>query len=849
MGGVIDFVKDVVDTVVDFVVDVVETVVDFVGDVVGFVVAPFGSFDTPEVPDPGSAAQGVTVSKTGTNNQIPVVYGYRRVGGNIIFAESNGETNKYLYVIYAVCEGEIQGFRQILVNDVNLPIDSTRVAGTVYNVNEGRFKNRVKYQVFNGTDTQGQSSLANESASWPNKTRKLPGIAYAVMRFEYKNVESQDEYNPFSGGIPKVSFDIFGKKVFDVRTHSGGLDLAGTYASRAKSYQINPASCLLDYLQNPRYGAGLDDSEINADTFKIAANKFEQTVNYSNNQSGRAMTCNGVISTQAKIFDNVKTLVAGARSIMPYVQGRYKLKVEDSGHPTDITSSTVTSAYDVTVDHIVGSIALIGESKRTKYNKVVVNYIDPDLEFTNQQEVFERSGDLAADNNEILQGEFTFHTLTNPAIARDLAQMIYDKSRSQRRISFTATQELLDVEVGDIIRITDTVLDLNQVTFRVYSLKLSNQGLVSIEAAEHDNTLYPFSTGAQIELPPPLFIPDDYLIAPFTKLLPNEPLSIAVPLDPDSGTETNSPPNSIEVGYQGQGQEVFMPTLPFPVGRTDNIFGRITADQASDFKFVDVQSALAGASRVGTDIETRSGLAIAERNAKLSKSLYWMARKDRISRYKIAYNANTNSYDWNLITYDGYVMNIKPPANSQYDTLVFRSFDADRNLECEHFINLYTGVALKGTQSVSTSQGITTFQLAEPLQVPLTESNPVNINNLPGGSYSGPLLTLPVGDEWPYKTPYAGLYYPRNIIIDYQGTTADSRIQIRWRDSATNKELEDGSQLFDAHAFLFYSYKLQSGLTVTNQNLEAFCNFLKDDYHNVAGAGGGGTTVGGSVIF
>jgi PDZ domain-containing secreted protein len=65
------------------------------------------------------------------------------------------------------------------------------------------------------------------------------------------------------------------------------------------------------------------------------------------------------------------------------------------------------------------------------------------------------------DDDEDLTGEFTFTTITCPYIAADLARMIYDKSRAQRTISFVGTQELMDVEPGDIIRITEDILDLS----------------------------------------------------------------------------------------------------------------------------------------------------------------------------------------------------------------------------------------------------------------------------------------------------------------------------------------------------------------------------------------------------
>ena len=114
MGGVIDFIVDVVDTVVDIVVDVVETVIDIVADAVDFITDPFGSL-MPDMPSgspsgpANSAAQGVKLTRRGASLQIPIVYGYRRIGGQVIFAETNGTDNKDLYVVYVFAEGEVQG--------------------------------------------------------------------------------------------------------------------------------------------------------------------------------------------------------------------------------------------------------------------------------------------------------------------------------------------------------------------------------------------------------------------------------------------------------------------------------------------------------------------------------------------------------------------------------------------------------------------------------------------------------------------------------------------------------------------------------------------------------------------
>ena len=573
MSGVVDAIVEIVETIVEVIVDVVVGIIDFVGDVIGFIMSPFGAFGGPDMGDPGQIAQGVTVTRNGSNVPLPVVYGHRKIGGSNIFTETNGVENSNLYVVYALCEGEIQGLHKVFVNDTELPRGGQQYPnGTTYVVTEGRYANRIALQFFNGSETQGQSALANESATWGTKNRRMPGVAYVVIRYYWAPIANQEDAdnNPFGGGIPQVNFEVFGKKVYDVTTHGSGENLSGSYASRTKSYSVNPANCLLDFIENPRYGAGQSVDTINAETFKIAANKFNQTVQYSNNQGGRAMTMHAVVDTSQQVITNTQLLLQGCRSVFPFVNGRYKLKVEDGGHPTDITSATVTVAYDVDANEIIGGVKLVGERKSSKYNRVIVNYIDPDRAFSNQQATFERSRDLEKDNNEILVGEFTFHTLTNVAVARDIAQMIYDKSRSQRTVTFNATHELLDVEVGDIITLTDEICQLDEDTFRVVGMKLKKDLTVEIEAVEHDATLYPFVKGAQIEIPPPVYLPDFYSIIPLVRKLPQFPVGIVHVYDDLIGDFSNLDPGTND------------PPVPPTYGDIDDWSGLPPSDPPSD---------------------------------------------------------------------------------------------------------------------------------------------------------------------------------------------------------------------------------------------------------------------------
>ena len=515
-------------------------VVSFVGDFFGFNIKPMGA------PDVGGTEQeqGVLLNKSGTNEQIPVIYGFRRVGGTVIFVETNGTNNSYLYVCYVVCEGEIAGIKKILVDDEALPQPAagTYAVGTIIDVTEGKYAGRCQLQVFSGTENQSQSTLLNQTPSWPTKSRTLPGVAYVAMRFEWRTITTQAEAdaNPYSGGVPTVQFDVCGKKVYDVTTHSTGAQLSAVYASLTKTYTgaegTNPANCLLDYMMNPRYGCGISRDEIDADSFKVAATKFNQTVIYYKEglivYPGPAMTCCAVMDTRQKLIDNVKVLVGGCRGMMPYVQGRYKLIVEDGGNATDITSATVSIAYDVDKSEIVGGITLTGETKGTKYNQVIVNYVDPNIDFTVQQAVHRVSGDLTVDQDEELTGEFTFGTISSPYIAKFMAESIYKKSRNQSGIELTATQELMDVIPGDIIRITDSVLNLSNKTFRVINMKLNVDGTISLSCTEHIATNYPYVPGPQIDIPPPIYLPEN----------PPPPIPAPIIVPPTPGLPPGPPP-------------------------------------------------------------------------------------------------------------------------------------------------------------------------------------------------------------------------------------------------------------------------------------------------------------------
>ena len=93
---------------------------DFVGDIFEEVISWI--VPIPEFPDfgdlqPDKNAQGVLLNKFQSNASIPIIYGTRKVGGNVVFLETSGADNAYLYMVLVLSEGEIDDITTIFIND------------------------------------------------------------------------------------------------------------------------------------------------------------------------------------------------------------------------------------------------------------------------------------------------------------------------------------------------------------------------------------------------------------------------------------------------------------------------------------------------------------------------------------------------------------------------------------------------------------------------------------------------------------------------------------------------------------------------------------------------------------
>ena len=426
---------------------------------------------------------GILVNKTGTLTPVPVVYGKRKVGGPIVYMSAGGDRNKYLYLACVLSEGEIDSIETVFLDDVDI-LDE-------------RFKDRYKIERFTGAANQSASTLLKEASDWTDDHR-LRGLAYVALRLEWRKIESieDSDANPYQG-VPRVTAIVKGKKVKDCTGLTNSHSTA--YNSETVTWSSNPADCILDYLRNPIYGKGLSNDRIDFTSFSTARAKYAQTVEYAaGGGTGPVLTCDAVIDTSRSILDNLKTFLANARSGMPYVQGKFKLKLQDTGHSTDSQNTTPNVVFAVTRDHIVGGIKLQANGTRDHYNQVKITYVDPTSDWKSNEVIYpilDSALDqtlLAEDNGKRLTKDFAFNHITNRNMAGDIGKTILNQSRNKKHISFRATAELHEAEVGDIITVTYDLLGFSSAYYRISSLTLNNDYTIDITATEHTPAEYVF---------------------------------------------------------------------------------------------------------------------------------------------------------------------------------------------------------------------------------------------------------------------------------------------------------------------------------------------------------------------
>ncbi len=591
----------------------------------------------PEIPEfqQDTQAQGVLVNKQSNNANIPVIYGTRKVGGVRIFLETSGTSNQYLYGAIVLCEGEINNITSIIVNDSPVTFSSSIANGTTITSNDSKFGTTIQVQPFFGADDQVASSLLTTLSSWTSN-HKLSGLCYIAFRITWDN----DKYT----GIPSIQAIVQGRKIstFDASSN----ETTGQFSS-------NPAFCLLDYLTNTRFGKGIPIGDIDIPTFYSASQvAVTQVTPFSGGSQINLFDCNAVLDTGQKLIDNTRTLLKGMRGFLPYTQGKYKLIIETTG----------SSVLTLNEDNIIGGIRVSSARKNEKFNRVQVNFVNPDKNFQSDTIIYDTDHSTlkTADGGFLQEGVVDLPTITSPYQALEFGEIVLKRSRDNLGLELTANYQAMNLAIGDLVSVTHSITGFSSKVFRVMGMAINPSFEVSLSLIEHDDDWYTFSSKTEVATVPNTSLPDPFTVqAPASITLSDELIEysegiVITRLNIVIGASTDNfvqyyvveARKSTETNFKiiGQGTELNYEMLNVVDDITYEVRAKAINTLGISSSTITASRKIVGATEPPSDVQNFSVNMLGSSQMQLN----WDANTDLdISFYEIRYQNVTSNAQWN----------------------------------------------------------------------------------------------------------------------------------------------------------------------------------------------------------
>lgn len=500
-------------------------------------------------------AQGALINAVSNVEPIPTPYGTVRVGGSRILTEVTGDSKQYLHVVVLWGEGEIAGLQQLYLDG--------------HPVSDSKYSGLVTTEHYTGTDAQAASAAL--TAAIPTKwsvNHTVSGVAYTYLRLTYDGTA-------FPTGLPNVTADLDGRRLYDPRTGS-------------TTFSHNPALAIRDWLTNTRYGRGVAASMIDDTAFSSAASHCEERVTAPTHTA--AFTADAstdeCIFTATETFgrgDGITVSTTGALPtglaaattyyVIPTLDGRVKLATSyanalaraaidltDAGSGTHTMThvdlprytldglvnpddapldtlramltacrgylvfsggqyklrcdrTTAATSFTLNEDNILGAWSFAMSSKRTRFNRVKAKFFDPSQSWQPSLAIQESAAFRTTDNGLLLESQIDLPFTANYYRAGQIAQVEMKQSRFGIVVSLTATIAATQLEVGDVVPLTHTTPGWVAKNFRVIEIELLNSDEVRLTLREYDASVYTLDAIAVVNTRPSTTLPDPSVVA------------------------------------------------------------------------------------------------------------------------------------------------------------------------------------------------------------------------------------------------------------------------------------------------------------------------------------------------
>ncbi|TEW83385.1 hypothetical protein D5R38_18620 [Serratia marcescens] len=417
-------------------------------------------------PDTGQSIGTTTDPKT----VLPVIYGRERSGVVEVWKNIAINDDTKLVTVFAICEGEIEGFHNIYFDKKRILKDNISIlkSGIVErSLIDEKYRNYIEIELSTGSAQGHHLSLASRYLGQGENGWSVQNvgknIAMGCIVVQKTNDGLQD-------GV-----DIFNSNA------QLGIELSGLLIRDLNDNTIKPTdngpSQILDYVMNSRYGLGVPVDFINVDSFKEGANFA-----YTNN-----MKSNGAMDPNASFKQNITNLSGSFGGFIHPLFGQLTLSVDAPG----------VVQYNFDEDNILqGTVTLKDGESNGYYNTLNCTIRSPESDYADI--VYRYPSEVENDeqikkDKRIITKDVDYRFVKSKEQLDKLASIERNKSILQQSISFN-TADAYGVKVWDVIRVSNAELKLKNSLWRVTevgrSLAGSVAGQIQIKAIEYNDKVY-----------------------------------------------------------------------------------------------------------------------------------------------------------------------------------------------------------------------------------------------------------------------------------------------------------------------------------------------------------------------
>ena len=385
-----------------------------------------------------------------------IIYGRTKVGGAVVYKEAT-DNNKFLHIVVAMAGHEVEEIETVYFNDEALTLDGDgfvtapdKYVGKDDDDNDVYF---VRIKTHTGSPTQAaDADLVSESAGkWTNDHR-LQGVAYIYARLEF-------EADAFPNGEPNITAIIKGKKVYDPRTST-------------TAWSDNAALCFRDYLASD-FGLSSPANEIDDAKIITAANICDENVTLAVGGTEKRFTTNGAITTGNKPADTIDSLLRPMGGMLWYSQGRWRVKAAAYITPTvTFDEDDLRSTLTINTRH----------SRRDNFNIVRGTFrgAESNWQFSDFPEIKSNTF-IQVDNGQESAMDLELGLVSSAATAQRIAKIALYQNREQLTLTASFGLRAFQVQVGDVIKFTNSRAGFVDKPFEVLSWAFGSDGNGALE--------------------------------------------------------------------------------------------------------------------------------------------------------------------------------------------------------------------------------------------------------------------------------------------------------------------------------------------------------------------------------